>query len=300
MQKGIQLALITAVISGFSIFISQIFVSKMDPVVFTTLKNILVAVVLSILVFSRKTVKRNFSKLSRNDWYKLFAIGIIGGSIPFALFFTGLATVTAPGAAIIHKTLFIWIAFFAIFFLKEKLTVLQMIGYVLILWGALWISGANRLLIWGRGEYMILGATILWAIENVIAKRTLTNVSSEVVSWARMTIGSVILLGIVVTTGKTQTLMNLSGTQIQSTVVGAVLLTGYVLSWYKALTYAPATLVSVVLSLSTIITAVLTSMFISHTYPQGELISALLITSGVICALIVLRKPQTASSNASV
>lgn len=299
MQKGIQLALITAVISGFSIFMSQIFVSKMDPVVFTTLKNILVALVLSILVFSRKTVKRDFSNLSRKDWYKLFAIGIIGGSIPFALFFTGLATVTAPGAAIIHKTLFIWIAFFAIFFLKEKLTVLQMIGYVLILWGALWISGGSRLLIWGPGEYMILGATIFWAIENVIAKKTLTTVSSEIVSWARMTIGSVILLGIVVATGKTQTLMNLSGAQIQSTVVGAVLLTGYVLSWYKALTYAPATLVSVVLSLSTIITAVLTSMFISHKYPQAELVSALLIAGGVICALIVLRKPQPATSNAS-
>ena len=140
MNKGIQLALLTATISGFSIFFSKLFVSKMDPVVFTTLKNIFVAFVLSGLLF-RPALTAQFKKLTRQDWIKLVLIGVIGGSIPFALFFTGLTMTTASTGAIIHKTLFIWVAFLAIIFLREKLTFLQMIGYTLILWGGMWASG---------------------------------------------------------------------------------------------------------------------------------------------------------------
>src|SRR3990167_3360252 len=143
MNKGIQLALLTATISGFSIFFSKLFVSKMDPVVFTTLKNIFVAFVLSGLLF-RPALTAQFKKLTRQDWIKLVLIGVIGGSIPFALFFTGLTMTTASTGAIIHKTLFIWVAFLAIIFLREKLTFLQMIGYTLILWGGMWTSGRSE------------------------------------------------------------------------------------------------------------------------------------------------------------
>lgn len=281
MRKGIYFALGTAIISGFSIFMAKIFVSTMDPVVFTTLKNVLVAGVLSAIIFSRQSLKSKLPKISRKDWYKLFAIGLIGGSIPFALFFTGLATVTAPGAAIIHKTLFIWIALLAITFLKEKLSILQMIGYVLILWGAMWISGLERFTTWGQGEYMILAATILWAIEIVIAKKTLKNVPSEIVAWSRMFFGSLILIGIVVATGKANVMFNLGIVQLQAVLIGALFLTGYVLNFYKALSYAPATVVSVILSLSTIVTAILAALFINNAFPQVQLTSSILIGLGV-------------------
>ena len=260
MNKGIQLALLTAIISGFSIFFSKIFVSKMDPVVFTTLKNVFVAVVLSGFLF-RPTLTAQFKKLTKQDWMKLVLIGVIGGSIPFALFFTGLSMTSAVTGAIIHKTLFIWVAFLAIIFLREKLSFLQMIGYVLILWGGMWVSSWQGIS-FNRGEQMIFAATILWAVENVIAKKTLATIPSELVAWARMAIGSVILIGIVVWQGHSNQLTSLSLPNLQATLIGAAFLTGYVLTWYKALSKAPATVVSVVLTLSTIITGLLSTQFL--------------------------------------
>src|SRR3990167_10101199 len=108
MKKGIQLALITAGISGFSIFASKFFLADINPILFTTLKNLLVTVVLSVFVYvsQRKTI----SLLTKKQWKQLVLIGIIGGSIPFALFFTGLSKITAIEGALIHKTLFIWVA----------------------------------------------------------------------------------------------------------------------------------------------------------------------------------------------
>ena len=280
MNKGIQLALLTAAISGFSIFFSKIFVSKMDPVVFTTLKNIFVAIVLSGFLF-RPTLTASFRKLTKQDWIKLVLIGVIGGSIPFALFFTGLTMTTASTGAIIHKTLFIWVAFLAIIFLREKLTFLQMIGYTLILWGGMWTSGL-RGINFNRGEQMILAATIFWAIENVIAKKALNTIPSELVAWGRMFIGSIILVSIVVWQGKTNTLFSLSFSNLQATLVGAAFLTGYVLTWYKALSKAPATVVSVVLTLSTIITGLLSTQFLNVPVYSPDITGFALTASGVL------------------
>src|SRR3989338_10727572 len=136
MKKGIYLALITAIISGFSIFTSKIFVTKLDPLVFTTLKNLFVAVILSFMILNKSYIQ-SLLKLNRKDVLRLILIGLIGGGIPFALFFTGLSMTSAATGAIIHKTLFIWVAILAYFFLKERLKSVQIIGYILIMASAI-------------------------------------------------------------------------------------------------------------------------------------------------------------------
>lgn len=280
MNKGIQLALLTAIISGLSVYFAKIFVSKMDPVVFTTLKNIFVALVLSLIVF-RSNFKEQLGRLKTGDWVKLILIGAIGGGLPFALFFTGLTMTSAVTGAIIHKTLFIWVAFLAIIFLKEKLRLIQVAGYLLLLWGALGVAGIKGITL-GRGEQLILAATILWGIENVIAKIALRNIAAEIVAWARMVVGAIILIAIVAATGKMNLMFELNQAQLMATIVGAAFLLGYVLSWYKALKLAPATTVSAVLTVSTIITGLLASGFLALKLTNNELFSFLLILAGVI------------------
>lgn len=280
MNKGIQLALLTAIISGLSVFFAKIFVSKMDPVVFTTLKNIFVAMVLSLII-SRSNFKEQLRRLKTGDWVKLILIGAIGGGVPFALFFTGLTMTSAATGAIIHKTLFIWVAFLAVIFLKEKLRLIQVVGYLVLLWGALGVAGIKGITL-GRGEQLILAATILWGIENVIAKIALRNIAAEIVAWARMVVGAIILIGIVAATGKMNLMFELNQAQLMATIVGAAFLTGYVLSWYKALKFAPATTVSAVLTVSTIITGLLASGFLALKLTNNELVSFLSILAGVI------------------
>ncbi len=170
MKKGIQFALITSFISGFSIFYSKLAVAKMDPLFFTTLKNAVVAVFLSVLILTPK-IMSELTKLNRSNWKRLIAIGLIGGGIPFALFFIGLTKTPAINANLIHKTLFIWVALLAIPLLKEKLKPIQIVGYVLVLAANLFVGGFKRFT-FGIGELMILGATVLWAVENLLAKKS--------------------------------------------------------------------------------------------------------------------------------
>jgi len=55
----------------------------------------------------------------------LLLIGLVGGSIPFYLYFEGLSKISAINGAIIHKSLVIWVALLAIPFLKENMSKLQ-------------------------------------------------------------------------------------------------------------------------------------------------------------------------------
>ena len=115
------LALGTMVISGVSVFISKIGVTVINnPIVYTTLKNTMVALLLMGLIIAVKKWAE-VKSLTKPQWLKLLAIGVVGGSIPFALFFSGLSKTSAINAALIHKTLFLWVLLLAIPILKERL-----------------------------------------------------------------------------------------------------------------------------------------------------------------------------------
>ncbi|MBU2635458.1 EamA family transporter, partial [Patescibacteria group bacterium] len=112
MKKGYLLVFLTAIISGFSIFINRFGVSIINPYIFTFLKNASVAVfLLSILLLFKdwKVLK----KIKKKQWVLLILIGLIGGSIPFLLFFKGLSITTAANGAFLHKTMFIYVALLA-------------------------------------------------------------------------------------------------------------------------------------------------------------------------------------------
>ena len=206
------LALITAVISGTNNFLAKIAVTAVkNPILFTTLKNSLVAVLLIGLISGLKKWSE-IKTISQRQFLKLLAIGVIGGSVPFVLFFTGLAQTSAINAALIHKTLFIWVLLLALPILKERLSWPQWLGVGAIFSANLFIGGFTGFK-YSLGELMILCATILWAIENIIAKKVLQELSSSVVATARMTLGSLLLLLVVLWQGNIGLLAGLNGQQ---------------------------------------------------------------------------------------
>ena len=200
-KKGILLALLTALVSGTSIFYNKLVVVKgIDSLVFNIIKNGSVAAILSVLIFS--SPKRNLLKqVSSSDWKKLLLIGIVGGSIPFVLYFEGLRSVAATNANLIHKSLFIWVTAMAVPFLGERVSTWQGAGYILVAASNLLIGGLPGFTA-SPAEFMILAATIFWSIEYIIAKKTLRSVDSSIVAWARMFVGSIVLIIIAQVNGK--------------------------------------------------------------------------------------------------
>ncbi|MFH1234075.1 MAG: DMT family transporter [Candidatus Diapherotrites archaeon] len=119
-RKGIALVLLAALVSGFSIFLNAFAVKGIEPVLFTALKNSLVAIMLFSLVLLLKS-KDLHKILDKRIFGTLVLIGLIGGSIPFALFFIALQSAGAALAGFIQKTLFVFATIFAVVLLKEKI-----------------------------------------------------------------------------------------------------------------------------------------------------------------------------------
>jgi drug/metabolite transporter (DMT)-like permease len=253
---GIALALVTAAVSGVSIFVNSYAVKQIaDPALFTTLKNGIAAAVLLVLALT--VVRRtDLERIERRDWLGVAVVGVVGGGIAFLLFFTGLALASAPSAAFIHKTLFVWVALLAVPILGERLGLLQ-IGALGTLIGAQLLIAPPAGVTWGAGETMIAAATLLWAVEVVLARRLLARVPSSVLSVGRLGVGLIVLAGYLALTGRLPLLTGLSATHWAWATFTGLLLAGYVASWFGALSRAPATVVTSVLVLGAPITAAL-------------------------------------------
>ncbi len=295
LKKGILFSLLTAIISGFSIYYNKIVVVKgVDPLIFNIIKNGGVAILLTLFLSSRGKL-HNLFRLSKKDWIKLVAIAVIGGSIPFVLFFEGLRLIPATNATLIQKSLFIWVAFMAIPFLKEKLNIWQIVGFVAIAWSNLFLGGFTGFS-GNRGEVLILFATLLWSVEYIIMKSALKTIDVQLVAWARMFLGSVILIAVAAGTGKLPLLTQVTTEQLWLSVGSILFLTAYVSSLVVALKKAPVTMVTCVLILATPITNILSAVFLTHRMPNVQIIQA--ATSLVGVGLILWFARQKAPTQA--
>lgn len=281
MNKGYLFVLITALISGFSIFISKQVVSGLNPYAFTFLKNVIVALLLvSIIGFMG-----NYSyvkKLSRNQWGQLVTIGLVGGSIPFLLFFKGLSMTSAANAAFIHKTMFIWVGLLAFIFLKEKLSKGAMIGAILLLAGNLVFLSLNSFTI-GAGELMVFAATLFWAAENTLSKHALKSIRSNIVAAGRMGFGSMFILIFLLATGNMGNVAAaLTSRHVLGIILTSTLLLGYVMTWYKGLSMIKASTATSILLLGSPITALLNFSILKKALTLNNMIGAILIVAGVL------------------
>lgn len=264
---GVGLALLTAVISGFAVYLNSYGVaswaeSGASSGTYTTAKNLVAALLLGGLLFlmSRRNSEEGLTKpKTRSQWFGLAVVGLIGGSVPFLLFFEGLTRATSTQAAFIHKTLFIWVVILAIPILKERLTIFHVAALGLLVWGQVSLAGGITDLGMGTGELMILGATLMWSVEVVIAKRLLVNLSPLTVGSARMGLGVLVLVGYGLWSGAFAGLGQLGADQWGWALLTGLILTGYVTTWFAGLARAHAIDVSAVLVFGAVITAGLRS-----------------------------------------
>jgi drug/metabolite transporter (DMT)-like permease len=294
-RAGALLALATAVISGVSIWLNGFAVKQLpDAAVYTTVKNGVAAMLLLGLLAA--TVRpAAIRAITPRSWGWLLLIGVVGGSVPFILFFTGLAQASAPSAAFIHKTLFIWVALLAVPFLGERLGLAQLAALGVLLVGqALVLSPAG--VTWGSGETMIAAATVLWAVESVVAKRVLREVPSAVVGACRLGIGLLVLAAFLALTGKLPTVASLTATQWGWAALTGLFLFGYVATWFAALQRAPASLVTAILVLGAPVTAGIQLVAAGNVPPLPALAGqGLILAAGLALVLPVVARWRSGS-----
>ncbi|HEX9865706.1 MAG TPA: DMT family transporter [Acidimicrobiia bacterium] len=262
-QVGVLLAAGTAVISGIAIFVNgygvRAWVEISDPTTYTTLKNSVAAMILLGVAVSFSKGRSGGVDLSdvKKAWPGLALIAIVGGSIPFVLFFEGLARATASDASFIHKTLLVWVAVLGALILRERIGLVHIAAIALLVGGQVALSGGVGAIEFGAGEWMILAATLLWAIETVIAKRVLASVPSHIVGVSRMAGGAVLLVVYGIGRGAFSGLTGVTPEHVLWIVVTGLTLSAYVATWFAALARARAVDVTAALVGGAIITALL-------------------------------------------
>ena len=285
MKKGVIFCLFTALISGASIFINKFGVKGIDSTVFAFSKNLLVGLLLFGIILGFNEIK-NLKKLSKKDWMSLVLIGLVGGSIPFVLFFKGLQMGTGAMGAFIHKTMFIFVAILAMIFLREKLSKRILIPAVLLLAGNFMLLKLSSIE-FSTGAVLIFIATLFWSVENVISKKVLSRVEPKVLAFGRLFFGSLFILIYMTFTSKISLVFNLGGAQLGWIAVSSVFLLLYVITWYSGLQQIKATTATSILLLGSPITTILSLVFLGSAVSLMQSIGIMLVLVGVI-AMITL------------
>lgn len=276
--KGIKFALLAAVISGLANFLNkEIIISGINPVSLTAIKSGLAGLALVILAFPLLKAQ----KLQKADWFKFIIIAIVGGSVPFILFFKGLALSTAIKGSFIHKTLFIWVALWSLVFLKEKFNRYQIAALIIIIL-SVFLAAGFKLFSWGRGEVMILIATLFWSTEILVVKKFMKNIDFRLLAAGRMALGALIIFGYGLFTNNFSDIYKTAFTDWAKILIVSAFLFAYVLTWYKALSLAPANLITSILTLAFPVT-IIASNLKSFSLPKTpDIISIFLVFAGII------------------
>jgi drug/metabolite transporter (DMT)-like permease len=307
--RGVYVAGITAAISGVSVFVNSYGVKSVpSPAVYTTAKNLVASMVLAVAMLvawtarSRRvgSMRANFATpyLTRGSlddgggtatsrlrgvgrWLGLAYVGVIGGGLAFVLFFNGLAQSEPASAAFWRDTLVVWVALLALPFLRERIRWWNVAAIAFLIVGEVTFTGGVGSLVANRGEVYVLAATILWAIEVVVAKRLLLSLSAATLAVVRMGVGAAALVAYLAVTGTLGALLALDGVQLGWATWTGLLLGAYVATWMTALSRASALDVTSVLVASVLFTWLLQVIAGTASATQSSL-GLVLIASGAV------------------
>lgn len=292
-RKGLALAMLTALISGVSVFVNGEAVKLADPSVYTLLKNAGSLLFLGAMVLAFNEWHR-FRSLTRRQWGLLALVGIIGGGAPFLMFFTGLAMGGAAASSFIYRSLFVFAGVAGWLFLKERPEPKDVAAGFLILAGnAFLVSGGIS---FGTGTMLVLGATVLWALEYALSRRLLSSIHPRVVMSCRMLFGSALLFAALGATGSLGQAASISSGALLWLIATSALLAVFMLSWYTALKYLPLLKATSILALGGIVTAVLDLAFSSNAPAPADALGLTLILAGAVAMAGVSELLRSAAS----
>jgi drug/metabolite transporter (DMT)-like permease len=256
-RLGYLFAGLNAVVSGFAIYINSLGVKTFsDSTLYTTLKNAVVglALLLPLLLFARHRAELRL--LKPRQWGLLVLLAVVGGSVPYALFFRGLQLSTPVTSSLLNHTQFLLVAVLAVLLLSERVGILMWAALGVLLVGT--SLGLNIGQVhWNEGALLVALSTMLFAAGVVLAKYLLRELSTVTVMAAKMSLGSVFLVGYVATTGHLGAVTSLSAVQWEYALGTGLILLAFTVTAFLALRHAPATVATAIPAAAPLITTAL-------------------------------------------
>ncbi len=281
---GLLLVLVTALVSGLSTFVNIYAVKGTSSDAFVTVRNLVVAAM--ILPMFALTAGRRLrrSPIGRTDLLRLGLIGLLGGAIPFLLFFHGLQLAAAQHggttASFFYRTLFLLAAVFAWVFLRERPNARYVAGAVVLLAGSYLLLSLNSAVL-TDGTVYVLAATVLWAAEYTLSKATLSRLAPSTVALGRMGFGGLFLAAYLGVTAQWGLVGRFSYGQWEWVGISAALLAAFVATWYAGLARVELGVATSVLVLGYPVTWLLFVAVGAATFSTEEAAGAVAVLAGV-------------------
>lgn len=191
------LALLLAhIIWGINFIVAKVTLQEIPPMSLALLRFAFASLLLAPFFLS-ETKKVKIDKI---DLPKLIAIGILIITLNIAFFFEGIKRTTAIDASILTLIIPSLSVLFGWWFLKEKIYLLNLVGIVLGLLGAIIILGLPQIFTGDlsssalTGNLLIILAGISWVIGAIFSKKMLKKYSALVVTAISFLVGTVTML----------------------------------------------------------------------------------------------------------
>ncbi|MEO1428492.1 MAG: DMT family transporter [Cyanobacteria bacterium J06632_19] len=163
--------------------------------------NVCAALVL-LLMYHRQLHPKYWKHLSKKDWWSLFGVSILSGTLAPALIFEALARTQATNVVLISRLEPPLVLALSFFILGERVNLLQVIGAVVSFIGICTIVILQTLLenmmtvegflAIGLGELLTAIGAVSVAIATILSKQSLDNISPGFYSIFRTVLGGII------------------------------------------------------------------------------------------------------------
>ncbi len=286
------MVLLTVLVSGLSNFLNFRAVQGTNVDAWIAVRNVAVA---ALLVPLAALVGRGMrARLTRGDWVRLATIGLVGGAVPFLLYFHGFQMAAQEGgaasASLGYRSLFLVASVLGLLVLREKVPRRVVLGASLLFGGNLLLLSLTGPL-WTDGTALVLLATGLWAAEYTLSRRALRSLPSATVALGRMGFGAVFLVAYLGLTGQAAAIVGFSPSDWMNLGLSALLLFAFVSTWYAGLRTVDLSVATSLLVLAFPITWVLGILFAGAAPVPSQAAGVALIAlgAGLVVGLASLR-----------
>lgn len=228
--------------------------------------------------------KRDFSINLKSHGY-IFLLAMIA---VFHLWIqvTGMKYTTASNTGWIIGTAPIFMALLGLFFFREKLSIIKVVGIVIATFGLLLLVGkgnpANIDLIKNKGDLLILSSSFTWGIYSMVNKKISLTYSPVMTIFYLFVMMAIIIIPFTVSESSINSIKNLSGVGWIAILFLGLLCSGvaYVI-WAYALREMESAKVGAYLYFEPFVTVITAWIFLKEEITLLMILSGLIITAGV-------------------
>lgn len=171
---GLFSGLAAASIWGGMYVISKVVLEVIPPFSLLTLRLIMGALVLGLVIFFRNRKSNSNAQISKESFWKSFWVGFVGYGISLGFQFVGTKLSTASNGSLVTSATPAFVLLFAPFLLGEKPTTRRVIALVISTLGVLAVidprtAELSPSLFWGNMS--LLAAALTWALYSVLVRK---------------------------------------------------------------------------------------------------------------------------------